>query len=109
MRSEEPDKDFEAKKTPHPAAANQTSHSSGKSGQAEQSGQATGRPNRKDSRSCRGGSRGQSNNTPATGVNATTVKKSDKKADKELSQVECYNCHKKGHYANKCPDKQAKN
>ena len=35
MRSEEPDKDFEAKKTPHPPAANQTSHSSGgSSGQA---------------------------------------------------------------------------
>ena len=24
--------------------------------------------------------------------------------DVDLSEVECYNCHKKGHYANKCPN-----
>jgi hypothetical protein len=24
---------------------------------------------------------------------------------KDISEVECFNCHKKGHYANKCPDK----
>jgi Zinc knuckle len=22
---------------------------------------------------------------------------------KDLSEIECYNCHKKGHYKNKCP------
>jgi hypothetical protein len=24
--------------------------------------------------------------------------------EKDLSDVECYHCHKKGHYANKCPE-----
>jgi hypothetical protein len=24
---------------------------------------------------------------------------------KYISEVECFNCHKKGHYANKCPTK----
>lgn len=24
--------------------------------------------------------------------------------EKDLSQVECYKCHSKGHYANKCPE-----
>ena len=27
----------------------------------------------------------------------------NKKGKKDLSQVECYGCHKKGHYKNKCP------
>ena len=26
--------------------------------------------------------------------------------DKDLANIECYHCHKKGHYANKCPDKK---
>jgi hypothetical protein len=26
----------------------------------------------------------------------------------DLKDVECYNCHKKGHYANKCPESKAK-
>ena len=29
--------------------------------------------------------------------------------DKDLANVECYHCHKKGHYANKCPDKKDNN
>ena len=41
---------------------------------------------------------GQSHNSPATGVNASTVKKEVK----DISQVECYNCHRKGHYATNC-------
>ncbi len=55
---------------------------------------------KKDKRGCRGGHRGH----PATGVNATKVAKKDK-APKDLSHIECYTCHQKGHYATKCPDK----
>ena len=47
---------------------------------------------------------GRGHDSPATGVNATAVKKEEK----DLSQVECYNCHRKRHYATKCPQK-AKN
>ena len=44
---------------------------------------------------------GQGHDSPATGVNASTVKKEMK----DISQVECYNCHRKGHYAIKCPQR----
>lgn len=42
-----------------------------------------------------------------TRVNATIVKKDkkDKQYEKDLSQMECYSCHKEGDYANKCPNK----
>ncbi len=55
---------------------------------------------KKDKRGCRGGQEGH----PATGVNAIKVVKKDK-ASKDLSPVECYTCHQKSHYANKCPKK----
>ena len=44
---------------------------------------------------------GRGHDSPITGVNATTVKKEEK----DLSQVKYYNCHQKGHYATKCPQK----
>ncbi len=47
--------------------------------------------------------RGRWGGHPATGVNATEVAKKDK-APKDLSHIECYTCHQKGHYATKCPD-----
>ena len=66
-----------------------------------------------NSRSCRGGPRqqGQGQNTPATGVNATTVRKDkDKDKDKkDLSNIECYTCKHKGYYANKYPKNKPKN
>ncbi len=56
----------------------------------------------KDKRSCRGGHGGYL----ATGVNATKIAKKDKnKAPKDLSYIECYTCHQKGHYVNKCQEK----
>ncbi len=58
---------------------------------------------KKDNRGRRGGHGGHS----ATGVNATEVAKKDK-APKDLSHIECYTCHQKGHYAIKCPN-QPKN
>ncbi len=55
---------------------------------------------KKDKRGCRGGYGGH----PATGVYATEVAKKDK-SPKDLSHIECYTCHQKGHYATKCLDK----
>ncbi len=55
---------------------------------------------KKDKRSLCGGHRGH----PATRVNATEVIKKDKVLE-DLSHIECYTCHKKGHYATKCPNK----
>ncbi len=52
---------------------------------------------KKDKRDCRG-------DHPATGVKTTKVVKKDK-APKDLSHIECYTYHQKGHYATKCPDK----
>ena len=52
---------------------------------------------------------GQGQNTPATSVNATAVKKDKDKDKKDLSNIECYICKQKGHYANKCPEKEPKN
>ncbi len=51
----------------------------------------------KDKRGCRGGH-------PAIGINVTEVAKKDK-TPKDLSHIECYTCHQKGHYAIKYPDK----
>ncbi len=48
--------------------------------------------------------RGHRRGHPAIGVNATKVAKKDK-APKDLSHIECYTCHQKGHYAIKCPNK----
>ncbi len=56
---------------------------------------------KKDKCGCRGGHR---EGHPATGVNATEVAKKDKVSE-DLSHIECYTCHQKGHYATKCPDK----
>ena len=61
----------------------------------------------KNSHLCRGSNSCQQASTQVTGVNVTIIMK-DWKAKKVLSQVECYNCYKKGHYTNKCPDKQPK-
>ena len=66
-----------------------------------------------NSRSCRRGpqQQGQGQNTLATDVNATAVRKNkDKDKDKkDLSNIECYTCKQKNHYANKCPEKEPKN
>ena len=42
--------------------------------------------------------------TPASGVNRTEAGGSRRKNKKDLSGVTCYNCNKKGHYSNKCPE-----
>ena len=37
--------------------------------------------------------------TPATGVNKAEVEKK-----RDISEVKCYNCNKKGHFSTKCPE-----
>ena len=63
--------------------------------------QQTSSPHPKRGGPWRGRRRGQ--DSPATGVNATLKKK---KVD--LSQVDYFHCRKKGHYANKYPQKKKK-
>ena len=69
-------------------------------------GQQKNRGNRRGPRSGR-----RDGGTPATGVNATEVRKQDQRPEKrqDLSQIKCYNCQKMGHYATKCPDRESKN
>ena len=43
---------------------------------------------------------GRNTDSPATGVNIVPTKEGK---DRDMSKVECYNCHWKGHYSNKCP------
>jgi hypothetical protein len=42
----------------------------------------------------------------ASGASNTHASRSSKLSD--IKDVECYHCHKKGHYANKCPDLKAR-
>ena len=71
------------------------------SGKQSSSTQQTSSPHPKKGGSRRGRGRGQ--NSPATGVNATP-----RKEEVDLSQVDCFHCRKKGHYANRCPQKKKK-
>lgn len=92
------ERDVKAKKFYLPSSANTSE-------QLTQSGQTTAWPNKKNYCVYRGGNDPQQDNTLATEINTTLVKK-DKKIEKDLSQMECYSYHKRDHYANKYPDKQ---
>ena len=59
---------------------------------------------KKNSRSYSDSNRHQQGNMLAIKVKVTTIAK-DKRVEKNISQVECFYYHKKGYYANKCPDK----
>lgn len=97
---------FEAKKTPNYPITNKNCGNN--EGQSSQSDQVLGWLAKKDSGLCHGVSQSQISNTLATGINVTTIKK-DNKVKVDLSKTKCYNCHKKGYYANKCPNKETKN
>ena len=42
--------------------------------------------------------------TTATGGNTTNNSAGGSRPQKDVSQITCYNCNKKGHYATKCPE-----
>ncbi len=50
--------------------------------------------------------RGRQGDYLVTRVNATKIAKKDKSKAKDLSNVEYYTYKQKGHYANKCPEKE---
>ena len=43
--------------------------------------------------------------TPASGVNAAEVGGKERRRNKkDVSKITCFNCNKKGHYSNRCPE-----
>ena len=78
-----------------------STHADTSSGKQSSSTQQTFSPHPKKGGPWR--ERGQGQDSPATGVNATP-----KKEEVDLLQVDCFYCKKKGHYANKCPHKKRK-
>ena len=55
----------------------------------------------------RRGGQGRNTDSPTTGVNIVPAKEGK---NRDMSKVECFHCHRKGHYSKKCPQKeQSKN
>ena len=54
----------------------------------------------------RGSREPKDSSTPACGVNKTEIGggRQRRKNKKDLSGVTCFNCNKKGHYSNRCPE-----
>ena len=64
-----------------------------------------GKKDRKDKKRKFQERRERSKDTPATGDNAIdALKKKKKNRDRDISRVTCYNCNKKGHFANTCTE-----
>lgn len=51
----------------------------------------------------------KSSHTLVISSNVAVVKKDKKQGDRNPSQVKCYACYRKDHYASKCPNKKPKN
>lgn len=104
LRTDDFKKDVKTKKSPLPSPANYTSRQSSQPGHPP----SISKLNKKNSRLCQSDNNCQQDRILATGVNLTTVKK-DRKFEKKISQLECFNSYKKGHYIKQCPNKQPKN
>ena len=96
-RVEEPKSRPQESKAPAP----QRPDSAETSEKARKEKKKNDRRNKKDRRAREG-------SPPATGVNTTDADDSRKKRSgsnrRDPSEVVCYNCNKKGHYSNKCPE-----
>ena len=68
------------------------------------SGETSGKKARKEKKKKYHQEHKNDSGTPATGVNADNV--ASGRAPKELSHITCFNCDKKGHYADKYPERR---
>ena len=104
--AEKEEKDFGGKNKSTDSASADTS-----SGKQSSSTQQTSSANPKKDQNYQGGprhrgrrGRRRGQDSPATGVNITPEKE-----EKDISHVECFHCRRKGHFANKCPQKKNQN
>ena len=97
LRVEEPKSRPQKSKAPAP----QHFDSAETSKKARKEKKKNNRQNKRDRRAQKG-------STPPTGVNTINADDSKKKRNGsnrcDPSEVVCYNCNKKGHYSNKCPE-----
>ena len=62
------------------------------------------RKEKKRTQRCREAEQGGKGSTPVTGVDASSTAGRTRPRRKNLSQITCYKCNKKGHYATKYPE-----
>ena len=88
-------KDFKGSASTLASASNQDSEPSNK---AKKDKKKKYYQSKKDSK------KPQDSTLPASGVNVAEVEGKERKRNKKnVSEVTCFNCNKKGHYSNKCP------
>lgn len=101
-------KNSEAKKTTNNTSTNNNNNDGQLLSQLTQAKSTSSQSGKKDFRLYCETDQGQNCNTPNTSINTTMIKKG-KKVKVNLSQIEYYNCHRKGYYTNKYPNKKPKN
>lgn len=90
----------EEPKTRTSTQGDEPSHSDKPSARPEKVGEISGKKSRRERKEQHRLQRARNSGTPTTGVNTVL----NGGAHKDLSHITCFNCDKKGHYADKCPD-----